>query len=254
MSKQKVFISGPISSKLDTYQADFTAAAQLVERAGFIAINPATLPIGMDPADYMRITMAMLDSADMVLLLDGWTESDGAQLEAGYADYIKKPCMDMRNFQGKYLNEPDRKHISRVERIFGAKEDWPKTEPTKAPEPEQQEGYKGFLLIRCPECGEIRGFCSKSCTTETTCRRCGAVTKLEGLIPAYLNCAKCGSRFKYRTNINTQDPVPFRCLECEAQVDLQLNGRGTALVTLDDQRGGVLIMLHISERQNPTGW
>ena len=54
--KQKVYISGPISSRLDTYQADFQAAAELVERAGFIPLNPAILSLGLDKADYMRIT------------------------------------------------------------------------------------------------------------------------------------------------------------------------------------------------------
>lgn len=238
MEKQKVFISGPISNRLDTYKADFDAAAEMVDRAGFIPINPAILPLGMDPADYMRITHAMLDSADMILLLDGWTESAGAQLEDGYAEYIGKPSFDLRNFKEKYLPEPVRKPVSRVERMFGAKEDWPKKDQVPERRQDWQDGYKGFLLIRCPECGDVRGFCAKSFITETTCRNCGTEIPLEDLIPAHVNCGKCGAHYRYKTNIDTQEPVSFHCLGCEAPVDLQMNGRGTALVTLGDRRGG----------------
>ena len=243
MENQKVYISGPISDRLDTYQADFTAAAELVERAGFIPLNPATLPIGLEKADYMRITLAMLDSADMVLLLDDWTKSSGAQIEEGLADYTGKPTMDLRHFRERYFPEPVKKPASRVERMFGAKEDWPKAETPPATERDYPEGYKGFLLIRCPDCGEVRGFCAKDYVTETECRKCGAVIPLEGLIPAHVNCGKCGNHFKYRTNIITQEPVPFSCLRCAAPIDLQLNARGTALVTLGDRRGGVLRMI-----------
>lgn len=236
--KQKVYISGPISSRLDTYQADFQAAAELVERAGFIPLNPAILPLGLDKADYMRITLAMLDSADTILLLDGWTQSSGAQIEEGLADYTGKPSMDLRHFKERYFPEPPPKPVSRVERLFGAKEEWPKGGTQAEPNREYPEGYKGFLLIRCPECGEIRGFCSKTYVTDTTCRNCGASIPLDGLIPAHVNCGKCGNHFKYRTNIDTQEPIPFRCLRCEAPIDLQMNARGTALVTIGEKAGG----------------
>lgn len=127
--------------------------------------------------------------------------------------------------------------MSRVERMFGRRESW------NAPQQLAQtggytEGYKGFLLIRCPECGEVRGFCTKAAVTESICRNCGTRIPLECLIPAHVNCGKCGSHFKYRTNIDTDGPVHIACLECEAPVDLQLNGKGTALVTIGDRRGG----------------
>ena len=238
--KEKIYLSGPITSKPDTYQADFAAAAQLVERAGCVPLNPATLPLGLDKADYMRITLAMLDSADKVLLLDDWTKSSGAQLEEGYADYTGKPTMDLRHFRERYLPEPEpeKKPVSRAERMFGPKEDWPRPDRPQQPGQEYPDGYKGFILVRCPKCGEVRGFCAKDYITETTCRSCGATIPLRGLIPAHVNCGKCGNHFKYRTNIDTQEPVPFSCLRCEAPIDLQMNARGTALVTLGENAGG----------------
>lgn len=145
--------------------------------------------------------------------------------------------------------------ISRVERMFGPRTSWHGSHSTRdsTQASDRPDGYKGFLLIRCPECGEIRGFCSKATITETTCRSCGAEIPLENLIPAHVNCGKCGSHFKYKTNIDTMDPVFYRCPECDAPVDLQMNGRDTALVTLGDRRG-VLIMVRLSERRSPTGW
>ncbi len=83
----KVFLSGPISSRMSTYKSDFAAWEKLVIYTGDIPINPATLPLGMEPADYMRITLAMLQSADAMLMLPGWEESAGATLEKTYAEY-----------------------------------------------------------------------------------------------------------------------------------------------------------------------
>ena len=48
----------------------------------------------------MRICMAMIDSADIVALLDGWELSQGARLEAEYCRYIGKayrPLNDVLN-------------------------------------------------------------------------------------------------------------------------------------------------------------
>ena len=53
----KVFLSGPISSRMETYKAEFADAARIVSEAGHLPLNPATLPIGMEQRDYMRITV-----------------------------------------------------------------------------------------------------------------------------------------------------------------------------------------------------
>ena len=56
----------------------------------YTVLNPATLPEGMNRADYMRICFAMIDSADIVMFLPDYAESEGAYLEKAYCDYIEK--------------------------------------------------------------------------------------------------------------------------------------------------------------------
>lgn len=65
--------------------------------------------------------------------------------------------------------------------------------------PDVGAGYTGFLHLRCPKCGEVKTFCSKSPLREYRCGACGSVTPLEGLLEARLNC-ECGNRSKYLTN------------------------------------------------------
>ena len=119
---------------------------------------------------------------------------------------------------------------SRVERMFGKKEDWTKRDPD-----EGQGPYKGFLLVVCEECGEIRAFCAKRETYSFRCDECGHETALENLRPMYMHC-KCGKSFRYRTNATTET-ITHTCIACKAPVDMELNRKGTAYVTIGT-RGG----------------
>lgn len=88
--KKKLFISGPIT---DTpfYWREFEEARDFYEAEGYAVMNPAELPVGMSNADYARICLSMIDSADEVAFLPGWHESIGAKLEHDYCYYIRKP-------------------------------------------------------------------------------------------------------------------------------------------------------------------
>lgn len=88
----KVYIAGKISG--DPYYWDkFQLAQDDLESQGFTVLNPAELPEGMRPADYMRICLSMMESADLVAFLPDYKESRGAQLEWDWCQYVGKQTM-----------------------------------------------------------------------------------------------------------------------------------------------------------------
>lgn len=86
----KIYIAGKITGD-PNYKEKFDIAATSLELQGHIVLNPAELPEGMLPADYMRICYAMLDTADAIYLLKDWHSSSGASIERNYAMYTGKP-------------------------------------------------------------------------------------------------------------------------------------------------------------------
>lgn len=93
--------------------------------------------------------------------------------------------------------------------------------------------YKGFLLVKCEECGEVKAFCAKRETYGFKCS-CGYETALEKLRPVFMHC-KCGKTFRYKTNM-TAETFSHTCLSCKAPVDLELNKKQTAYVTVGERR------------------
>jgi len=89
----KIYIAGKITGDPD-YKAKFGKAASELRAAGHTPINPARLPEGMSKGDYMRINFAQMDSADAIMFLPDWQDSDGAQLEHAWAVYVAKEIYD----------------------------------------------------------------------------------------------------------------------------------------------------------------
>jgi hypothetical protein len=89
-----IYIAGPITGVPNYWEA-FEWAEEMVTGLGYTALTPSRLPHGISNAQAMRICFAMIDSADVVLFLPGWDNSEGAQLEYLYCEYIKKPYVHM---------------------------------------------------------------------------------------------------------------------------------------------------------------
>lgn len=89
MNKIKVYIAGKIEGDID-YSDKFYLNASVLEDAGLAVLNPASLPLGMTKADYMRINFAQIDVADIVLFFADWKDSEGARLEHSYCVYTGK--------------------------------------------------------------------------------------------------------------------------------------------------------------------
>lgn len=89
---KRVYISGAMRSRMDSYRAIFADAQHELEK-DYIVINPALMPTGLDPDKYMPICLAMVDAADTIYMLKGWEDSKGALIEKAYAEYQGKEVL-----------------------------------------------------------------------------------------------------------------------------------------------------------------
>lgn len=83
-------------------------------------------------------------------------------------------------------------------------------------------GYGGFLYMKCPVCGKVKGFCAKTRLINYRCE-CGAVSKMRNMVPLFLKC-ECGRRAKYLTNM-TGHQFDIVCYDCGAPVAVEWNGK-----------------------------
>ena len=94
----KIYIAGKITGD-KKYRAKFREAAKAMEALGHVVLNPAILPAGLGERDYMRITLAMLEAADLAVFLPDYQESAGAMIEWAWCKRTGKDCalyMDMK--------------------------------------------------------------------------------------------------------------------------------------------------------------
>lgn len=88
--------------------------------------------------------------------------------------------------------------------------------------PNTPSGYGGYLYIKCPDCGKVKGFCAKTRIGNFRCG-CGSVTKLQDLVPMYVRC-ECGRSARYLTNM-TEPVFDIDCYDCGSPVAVQWNDK-----------------------------
>lgn len=87
-----IYIAGPITG-VEDYKVRFASAEAQLEAQGHIVLNPARLPEGMAYEAYMPICLAMVQAADMVVMLPGWGDSKGAIAEYACAHALGKEML-----------------------------------------------------------------------------------------------------------------------------------------------------------------
>ena len=105
-------------------------------------------------------------------------------------------------------------------------------DPVTEPEPigKENDGYGGFLHIKCQCCGKKRTFCSKHKIKSCKCKECGEETKLKDLVQLYTNC-ECGRKAAYWTNM-TEKAFDVRCVDCGQPVAVMYNKKKNLYETI----------------------
>ncbi|NCB52261.1 MAG: DUF4406 domain-containing protein [Clostridia bacterium] len=95
----KIYIAGKITGD-PNYVAKFALEEDILSDQGHIVLNPANMPEGLMPAEYMRMCLAMIDVADVIYFLSDWADSAGARIEQSYAAYIGKKMFFVKEERG----------------------------------------------------------------------------------------------------------------------------------------------------------
>lgn len=82
---KKIFLSGAISNRLDTYNLYFNAAADVLMKRGWKVYSPTCIPIDTSWKDAMKQTIRALTECDVVYVLRGYEESEGVKMELDLA-------------------------------------------------------------------------------------------------------------------------------------------------------------------------
>ena len=75
------FISGAMTGIENFNREAFFKAEEELKKKGYVVLNPATLPDGLERECYLDIDFAMLRQADSIYMLKGWEKSKGARGE-----------------------------------------------------------------------------------------------------------------------------------------------------------------------------
>lgn len=85
---KKIYIAGPMTGYEGFNRKAFSDAEIDLNHRGYIVLNPAMLPDGLEQSEYMDICLAMIRACGSIYLLSGWRESKGAKAEFCYADKL----------------------------------------------------------------------------------------------------------------------------------------------------------------------
>lgn len=180
-----------------------------------ISIPGASVAVEMDDVKSRRVFNCLAREL-LIFGAGGGTESP-ASPESAVADVV---LVDKAEQEEAEPPEPDQEEIS--ERVD--LEEIPEEKPAG-------QKYKGFMYIKCPECGHIRGFNMKKPADHFHCDSCGKRTVFaDPLVPLWVFC-ECGKQFRYMTNMD-EPMFDINCLECGAPVAVKWNEKERVYETI----------------------
>ena len=96
-----IYISGPMTGLPNFNYDAFNEVAQKIRILGLSVFNPAEVFSGrtdLDKKHYMRADIAAVVKSKMLVLLEGWETSSGAQLEVEVAKACGIECVGVKRF------------------------------------------------------------------------------------------------------------------------------------------------------------
>ena len=116
--------------------------------------------------------------------------------------------------------------MSRVERMFGPRENWGKGNETARVRERAagQKGVMGFVSIKCTQCGKVHNTCLHEERTIFICKKCGQPVALEGLKSIKMECPRCRFKARYLTN-REEKHIQMECLNCSHPVNFRKGSR-----------------------------
>lgn len=100
----KLYLSGPMSGLPEFNYPAFKAATERLRSQGHAVVSPHEIPADCPGcantghehswAEHMRVDLAALLTCDVIVLLEGWQQSRGAQLEKTVAEAIGLMVID----------------------------------------------------------------------------------------------------------------------------------------------------------------
>lgn len=232
----------PLPTHVPIMSAEFPSTA-LCEQITTVSKNRLTYHLGMASLDEIKqidraliISLALSEERRNTMKVSIRTDFGENNFEMTSERALALIQQAWANSEVSAVSEIAPRRESEVERERG--ENSQNTDREQAEEPGtetemEREEYKGFLLVKCQRCGEIRGFCAKDPMSAYKCK-CGAWTPLIGLRRARLEC-ECGGKYNYKTNI-TDKLLEYDCLNCGSPITMELDTKRDAYFTIEARR------------------
>lgn len=130
-------------------------------------------------------------------------------------------------------SEIDNESLSEVCQDIASEETLPEESQCLADDEKITE-VKGFVYMKCPNCGNIHGTNLKKWQSYFRCKECGELIAFRNLRTIHVNC-ECGESFYYKTNLKIP-MFDIPCLACGNPVAVYYNEKKESYQTIDVRR------------------